>query len=702
MAEERISALVNQIRSRELILPEFQRGFVWNKNQVRDYLTSLYNKYPTGNILIWRTPNPEMVRHGTVDSDIRYFKLILDGQQRLTGIYTLMEGEPPHFYEGERLFFDIYFNVLSEEFVYYKPNLMDGNIEWISVSEFFQKSLGGFLKRGDNFTSEQQKFYFDSFDKLQKLENIKNYLYHTEVIEELDIRKVVDILCLVNSTGTRFSNSDLAIAHICSSWPEARGVFKGAQRKFSEIGFRFDLDLFMRCTSIIATNSAQYELLYSAEVQEMKNAWDKAERSLDYLFSILKSEAFISSEKTVGNYNVLVPIVYFLSQKKEISFRDEKEKNSFIHWFYSAIISGRFNRGSGTNLQEDIDAVRKKNPAEKLRGNLLRQIGQIRVEPNDLDKAGISSPYLSIMKALIVKNGAVDLFSGNRLDDIGVRDSGDLIVHSIFPPALLYKHRPGILSQEGRSIVSQLANFAFLNKKARIRSNKDEPLSYLRKIQNRFQDALKDQLIPEDEDLWKLKNFEKFLAQRRELIADAINKYMDDLLLPIDKTNLSIEDLIARGESVTVEFRKSLIWDYAKDQVSTDIEKYIARSVCAFMNSGGGTLIVGIDNGEVYGLDKDLAAIPGGNEGGLTHVFKSFMKNFIGKDNLPLINVNFSNASNKRVMIISVDPSFKPVFLEDGDETEFYVRSASHSVLLDVTQANDYIRTHWRGIEFSF
>ena len=702
MAEERISALVNQIRNRELILPEFQRGFVWNRNQVRDYLASLYNKYPTGNILIWKTPNPEMVRHGAVDSDVRYFKLILDGQQRLTSVYTLMEGESPHFYEGERFYFDIYFNVLSEEFVYYKPSLMDGNIEWIPVSKFFQKSLGGFLKRGDNFTSEQQKFYFDSFDKLQKLENIKNYLYHTEVIEELDIRKVVDILCLVNSTGTRFNNTDLALAHICGSWPEARGMFKSTQRKFAEMGFKFDLDLFMRCTSIIATNSAQYELLYTAKAQDMKDAWNKAEKSLDYLLNILRLDAFIGSEKMIGNYNVLVPIVYFLSQRQETTFKDEKEKNSFLHWFYLAIISGRFNRGAGANLQEDVDAVKKKNPTEKLRGNLLKNSGWIRVEPYDLDKAGIFCPYLSILKALIVKNDALDLFNGNRLNDNKVRDSGDLVVHHIFPPALMYRHRPDLLSQEGRSIVNQLANFAFLNKKARVRSNKDDPLSYLRKIQSRFPNALRSQLIPEDEDLWKLENFEKFLAQRRKLIAGAINEYLDGLLLPEDKTNLAIKDLIAKGESTTVEFKRSLIWDYAKDQVNKDIEKYAARTIYAFMNSGGGTLLVGINSGEICGLDKDLAAVPGGDEGGLTRAFLGFMKNFIGKDNLSLINVNFSSASNKRVMIISVDPSLKPVFLEDGDETEFYVRSANHSVLLDVTQANDYIRTHWRGIEFSF
>ncbi len=699
MAEERISTLVNQIKNRELILPEFQRGFIWNKSQVKEYLNSLYCKYPTGNILTWKTPNPEMTGRGIVDSDARYFKLILDGQQRLTSIYTLLEGEPPHFYEGEQLYFNLYFNVLSEEFAYYKPGIMEGNIEWVHVSEFFRKSLGGFLKRSDGFTSEQQKFYFDNFDKLQKLENIKNYLYHTEIIEELEIRKVVDILCLVNSTGTRFSNSDLTLAHICGSWPEARRAFRNSRQHFNEMGYKFDLDLFMRCTSVIATNSAQYESFYTVKGEDIKNAWYKAEKSLNYLLNVLKSDAFINSEKAIGNYNVLIPIVYFLSHRYETEFKDDREKNSFLHWFYAAVISGRFSRSTNVNLREDVDAVKKRNPTEKLRGNLLKSRGGIRIESDELDKAALSGLFLSMLKALIVKNGAIDLFNGTRLNGGEAGISGELFAQNILPQTIVCRSRPDLLSQKGRSFINQLANIAFLKKKVRVRIDMDYPLSYLRKIQSRFPDALKSQLIPEDESLWKLEAFEEFLARRREMIAAAINDYLDGLLSPEDKANLTIEDLIARGKNTGVEFRRSLIWDHEIGNVSRDVEKSIAMTICAFLNSESGTLLVGVDNGHIYGLDEDLAAAEGGNEEGLKRTFRGFMQGFIGKDNLSSINVSFSTTNNKKVMIISVKPSLKPVFLEDGIKAEFYVRSADRSVLLDLAHTDEYIRSHWKSIE---
>src|SRR5437773_55094 len=119
--EETVEDLLKDINKRHLILPEFQRGYVWTRDQVRSYVTSLYRGYPSGSFLIWRTPNPGRVRGmDEPDSDVVYYNLILDGQQRLTSLFTLMYGEPPSFYEGETLYFDLFFNLIDESFSYWK------------------------------------------------------------------------------------------------------------------------------------------------------------------------------------------------------------------------------------------------------------------------------------------------------------------------------------------------------------------------------------------------------------------------------------------------------------------------------------------------------------------------------------------------------------------------------------------------------
>ena len=85
-----IQDLLNQIGRDEILLPEFQRGYVWNRDQVRGLMQSLYRKHPTGHLLIWRTYKPSLVRGGETARD-GHSLLLLDGQQRLTTLYVLFK-----------------------------------------------------------------------------------------------------------------------------------------------------------------------------------------------------------------------------------------------------------------------------------------------------------------------------------------------------------------------------------------------------------------------------------------------------------------------------------------------------------------------------------------------------------------------------------------------------------------------------------
>lgn len=89
--------------------------------------------------MIWKTPQSQKIRGIEANSDSKFYKLILDGQQRLTSLYALFKGCPPPFYEGEKLFFNIYFNLDTEEFVYYMEKIMKGNINKSATERFMIK-----------------------------------------------------------------------------------------------------------------------------------------------------------------------------------------------------------------------------------------------------------------------------------------------------------------------------------------------------------------------------------------------------------------------------------------------------------------------------------------------------------------------------------------------------------------------------------
>ena len=259
-----IQDLLNQIGRDEILLPEFQRGYVWNRDQVRGLMQSLYRGHPTGHLLIWRTYKPSLVRGGGVAHD-GHSLLLLDGQQRLTTLYVLLKGEAPRFYEGESLFFDLYFNMQTQEFRFWQKSRMESNPAWIGVHEFLSETLHGLLARRNDLDEERQAIVMDNLDALTSLEQIRKYTYTVDQVsgDHYGVEEVVDIFNRVNSRGTPLTRADLALAHVCSLWPEARAELRNFSTKMEQRGFAVDLNFLVRCLAGAATGSVLLEARFS-------------------------------------------------------------------------------------------------------------------------------------------------------------------------------------------------------------------------------------------------------------------------------------------------------------------------------------------------------------------------------------------------------------------------------------------------------
>jgi uncharacterized protein with ParB-like and HNH nuclease domain len=51
----KIATILDHIESGHMALPEFQRGYVWNCDQLRGLIWSLCKRYPVGSLLTWVT-----------------------------------------------------------------------------------------------------------------------------------------------------------------------------------------------------------------------------------------------------------------------------------------------------------------------------------------------------------------------------------------------------------------------------------------------------------------------------------------------------------------------------------------------------------------------------------------------------------------------------------------------------------------------
>ena len=60
----KISTILDHIDSGYMALRVFQRGYVWNRDQVRGLMSSLYRRHPVGSLLVWATESDGAAHRG--------------------------------------------------------------------------------------------------------------------------------------------------------------------------------------------------------------------------------------------------------------------------------------------------------------------------------------------------------------------------------------------------------------------------------------------------------------------------------------------------------------------------------------------------------------------------------------------------------------------------------------------------------------
>ena len=99
-----ISKLLDQVEANAIVLPEFQREFVWKDSQAKELMNSLFREYPIGGLLVWSTNTPPEIKNDAIDEEKQaLFEVLLDGQQRLTVLYMLIKDDYPPYYGPEEI-----------------------------------------------------------------------------------------------------------------------------------------------------------------------------------------------------------------------------------------------------------------------------------------------------------------------------------------------------------------------------------------------------------------------------------------------------------------------------------------------------------------------------------------------------------------------------------------------------------------------
>lgn len=522
-----IGNILSQIDLGAMALPEFQRGYVWNRDQVRKLMTSLYKRYPVGGLLIWKTRTDAAHARGNGQLQPGYVDLILDGQQRITSLYGVIRGRPPQFFQGNKdAFLNLYFNVDEEAFKFYSPLEMKDNPAWVSVTELMQQGIGPYYGRLAATGVDSQKM-IAYVNRLTAVHGIQAIDLHAETVtgDDKTVDVVVEIFNEVNSGGTKLSKGDLALAKICAPWPEARKELQQRLEHWRQHGFYFDLDWLLRNITTIITNQALFSNLDTISTVQFQDGLRQTEKAIDTLLNTLSARLGLDHDRVLGS-RYSFPVMAHYLVKRGGKFTDAAEQNKLLYWYIQSFLWGRYAGSTESAINQDMRAAEASaDPLDGLIGQIRLVRGDLRVRPDDFGGNSLGARFYPMLYLLTRVLKARDWGNGGlELNAQMLGKLNWLQVHHIFPKALLYKHG------YSRGDVNAIANFCFLTQQANLEISDRRPEEYFEAVEQKYPGVLASQWVPMDRELWKIDRYKDFLFARRELLAKAANDFLNSLL----------------------------------------------------------------------------------------------------------------------------------------------------------------------------
>lgn len=174
--------------------------------------------------------------------------------------------------------------------------------------------------------------------------------------------------------------------------------------------------------------------------------------------------------------------------------------------------------------------------------------------------------------------------------------------------------------------------------------------------------------------------------------SNSMTQKVDDALSVFGKLTLAehIHQLLRDGESKTVEFKQSYSLDVRKNTKEKYIEETAIKTIAAFLNTDGGTLLIGVDDdANIVGVEREIEKLHQGSRDKFLLNFKNRFKDLIGEQFYPIIEYELIEVSGKQIFQIVCERSDNEVYVDDED---FYVRANPATDKLVGRKLTEYVR----------
>ena len=705
-----VSSLVSNIDLGVIGLPDIQRPFVWKNAKVRDLFDSMYRGYPVGYLLFWKNASmPDNSVIGTERKQVVPSLLIVDGQQRLTSLYSVIRGIEIVRKDFSKEKLRIAFNPLQETFEVTdaaiekdKTYLSDISVLWrddydlISCYEDYLHSL----QQARDVTQEDKKQIVKAITKLHSLRSFP--LTALELSKDISEEKVAEVFVRINSKGTPL-NFILTLMSVF--WDEGRSQLEkfsedakipsaGGPSPFNHYIKPFPEQL-LRVSVGLAFKRARLQYIYSIlRGKDLETETFSEERRIEQ-FEILKTAqakaldlkywhdfmkclnmaGFVSGKNISSQANLLYTYVIYLIGRTEYNLSGHRFRKIIAQWFFMVSLTGRYTGSAESAMESDLAKFRSVKEGEEFL-QILQNICNLELTedfwkislPNALATSSPRSPSLFAYYSALVILGAKALFS--ELDIATLLDPAINSIkfavdrHHLFPKAYL-----GKLGITDIRDTNQIANYALVEYGDNIKISDRAPDEYFPEWLPKDTESVKKMYywhaLPKN---WTQLTYAVFLEKRRELIAkviyDGYKRLKQDHVSQPSSLALTLDEQIQNGETHTMEFKATLRTNLHTNQRDPRMEFSVLRTIAGFLNTYGGTLTIGVfDDGSPVGLEVDGFE----NEDKMTLHLINLIKSRLGVLSITEVHVHFDDYQNLNRIGDTLFTSDTAPFAIDGE-----------------------------------
>ncbi len=475
---QKLLDLIADARKGKLVLPQFQRNFVWSREDITALLLSILQGHFIGSFLLLSADKdniPFAIRPiQGVELPVAQLKpdaMILDGQQRLTSLHYVFAGPniPLRWTKYPyRFFLDLnkatdgdWENVIRSERLIDCNGMLDRKQQFetlvvpLTEIENWDKWLNAYEQW---LVKKDKEEYFEKYFPLHKpawtalLDRIKNFLVPTITIPKIapgdpeGLAEVCAIFEKINSTGVKLSVYDLLTARLYKDKIDLHQMWEKAVDDYHHLdeyseGSPDEFGVYvLRTISLMRGLDVKSKTLINLSPASFEADWEKAvlyiEKALERMTSI-GSDGFGSFDRKWMPYVTMVSplaaMLYAIDQKK----LDHRAYHWIQRWYWASVFRERYAGAVESLIYRDYQDFLKSMEDPDFEGEALQEARINIIENRAFSLKGISrlnSIYRGVI-CLIALRGAKDFRADDSIQFHTLED------HHIFPVAFLKNAR---------------------------------------------------------------------------------------------------------------------------------------------------------------------------------------------------------------------------------------------------------------------